>query len=109
MDRGRYPGPAGSTSVHQRGTSIKPVLKWYLEKPFCFQKFFEPSGPGPPNDPSEFLFKRRKYSGLLSQLLFSRHSSTSCFVPQPSKPAFSCFCWVEGLKPSLTTPYQRAI
>ncbi|GFU04183.1 gag-Pol polyprotein [Trichonephila clavipes] len=68
-------------------------------------EFFEPSSQTP-TDPSEFLLRLRETFRTLKPTPASCHSSTSCFVHTALKTCFHVFVRVEGLKPSLTAPYQ---
>ncbi|GFU40357.1 retrovirus-related Pol polyprotein from transposon 297 [Trichonephila clavipes] len=68
-------------------------------------KFFEPSSQTP-IDPSEFLLRLRETFRTLKPTPASCHSSTSCFVHTALKTCSHVFVRVEGLKPSLTAPYQ---
>ncbi|GFY52407.1 integrase catalytic domain-containing protein [Trichonephila inaurata madagascariensis] len=69
------------------------------------EEFFEPSSQSP-NDPSEFLLRLRETSRTLKPTPASCHSSTTCFVHTALKTCSHVFVRVEGLKPSLTAPYQ---
>ncbi|GFQ73721.1 gag-Pol polyprotein [Trichonephila clavata] len=68
-------------------------------------EFFEPSSQTP-TDPSEFLLRLRETFRTLKPTPASCHSSTSCFVHTTLKTCSHVFVRVEGLKPSLTAPYQ---
>ncbi|GFY76348.1 DUF5641 domain-containing protein [Trichonephila inaurata madagascariensis] len=68
-------------------------------------EFFEPSSQTP-TDPSEFLLRLRETFRTLKPTSASCHSSTSCFVHTALKTCSHVFVRVEGLKPSLTAPYQ---
>ncbi|GFY55303.1 gag-Pol polyprotein [Trichonephila inaurata madagascariensis] len=68
-------------------------------------EFFEPSSQTP-TDPSEFLLRLRETFRTLKPTLASCHSSTSCFAHTALKTCSHVFVRVEGLKPSLTAPYQ---
>ncbi|GFW80496.1 integrase catalytic domain-containing protein [Trichonephila clavipes] len=68
-------------------------------------EFFEPSSQTP-TDPSEFLLRLRETFRTLKPTPASCHSSTSCFVHTDLKTCSHVFVRVEGLKPSLTVPYQ---
>ncbi|GFR26821.1 unconventional myosin-Vb [Trichonephila clavata] len=73
---------------------------------FCnHREFFEPSSQTP-TDPSEFLLRLRETFRTLKPTPASCHSSTSCFVHTPLKTCSHVVVRVEGLKPSLTAPYQ---
>ncbi|GFS45269.1 integrase catalytic domain-containing protein [Trichonephila inaurata madagascariensis] len=67
-------------------------------------EFFEPSSQTP-TDPSEFLLRLRETFRTLKPTPASCHS-TSCFVHTAHKTCSHVFIRVEGLKPSLTAPYQ---
>ncbi|GFV83675.1 gag-Pol polyprotein [Trichonephila clavipes] len=68
-------------------------------------EFFEPSSQTP-TDPSEYLLRLRETFWTLKPTPASCHSSTSCFVHTALKTCSHVFVRVEGLKPSLTAPYQ---
>ncbi|GFS47634.1 gag-Pol polyprotein [Trichonephila inaurata madagascariensis] len=68
-------------------------------------EIFEPSSQTP-TDPSEFLLRLRETFRTLKPTPASCHSSTSCFVHTALKTCSHVFVRVQGLKPSLTTPYQ---
>ncbi|GFS33027.1 gag-Pol polyprotein [Trichonephila inaurata madagascariensis] len=89
-----------------RRTSMHPALKWYLEKPLCFQENSLNLQVRPPTDPSEFLLRLRETFRTLKPTTASCHSSTSCFVHTAFKTCSHVFVRVEGLEPSLTAPYQ---
>ncbi|GFQ82979.1 transposon Ty3-I Gag-Pol polyprotein [Trichonephila clavata] len=69
------------------------------------EEFFEPSSQTP-TDPSEFLLRLRETFRTLKPTPASCHSSTSFFVHTALKTCSHVFVRVEGLKPSLTAPYQ---
>ncbi|GFS86396.1 gag-Pol polyprotein [Trichonephila clavipes] len=68
-------------------------------------EFFEPSCQTP-TDPSEFLLRSRETFRTLKPTPASYHSSTSYFGHTTLKTCSHVFVRVEGLKPSLTAPYQ---
>ncbi|GFS62852.1 gag-Pol polyprotein, partial [Trichonephila inaurata madagascariensis] len=68
-------------------------------------EFFEPSSQTP-TDSSEFLLRLRETFLTFKPTPTSCHSSTSCFVHTALKTCSHVFVRVEGLKPSLTAPYQ---
>ncbi|GFS79254.1 gag-Pol polyprotein [Nephila pilipes] len=68
-------------------------------------EFFEPPSQAP-TDTSEFLSRLRETFRSLKPTPASCHSSTSCFVHTALKTCSHVFVRVEGLKPSLTAPYQ---
>ncbi|GFY64729.1 gag-Pol polyprotein [Trichonephila inaurata madagascariensis] len=68
-------------------------------------EFFEPLSQSP-TYPSEFLLRPRETFRTLKPTPASCYSSTSCFVPTALNTCSHVFVKVEGLKPSLTAPYQ---
>ncbi|GFV20549.1 retrovirus-related Pol polyprotein from transposon 297 [Trichonephila clavipes] len=68
-------------------------------------EFFEPSSQTP-TDPSRFLLRLRETFRTLKPIPASCHSSTSCFMHTALKTCSHVFVRVEGLKLSLTAPYQ---
>ncbi|GFS32099.1 gag-Pol polyprotein [Trichonephila inaurata madagascariensis] len=74
-------------------------------KTIVLPEFFEPSSQTP-TDLSEFLLRLRETFRTLKPTPASCHSSTSCFVHTAFKNCSYVFVRVEGLKPSLTAPYQ---
>ncbi|GFY42541.1 gag-Pol polyprotein [Trichonephila inaurata madagascariensis] len=68
-------------------------------------EFFEPSSQTP-TDPFKFLLKLREPFRTLKPSPASCHSSISCFEHTALKTCSHVFVIVEGLKPSLTAPYQ---
>ncbi|GFV00923.1 hypothetical protein TNCV_1387371 [Trichonephila clavipes] len=68
-------------------------------------EFFEPLSQTP-TDPSEYLLKLRETFRTLKPTPASCHSSTSGYVHTALKTCSHVFVRVEGLKPSLTAPYQ---
>ncbi|GFS81567.1 gag-Pol polyprotein [Nephila pilipes] len=68
-------------------------------------EFFEPPSQAP-IDLSEFLLRLRETFLTLKPTPASCHPSTSCFVHTALKTCSHVFVEVEGLKPSLTAPYQ---
>ncbi|GFU47698.1 integrase catalytic domain-containing protein [Nephila pilipes] len=68
-------------------------------------EFFEPPSQAPTH-PTEFLLRLKETFRTLKPTPASCHSSTSCFVHTALKTYSHVFFRVEGLKPSLTEPYQ---